>query len=517
MPAPFFTTNQSEFSRLEGLYIYEQNPPGFIRGVSLGTVAVMGQCVRGPIDTPIEITSEARFLEIFGGRDYGSGGAIIGDVWRALLNKPFGRLIVCRAAAAAAVKASLTCETGVDGAGTAVLRIDASSAGAWGNNIKARIDTATNGDANYFNLVLSYLGSTTTYENLNISTGVDNTLEVLGDDEGNLVTLTKLASGRPANFSTITEVNWEANDDADNYMNLGTTLSAYAYVAGANGTLAASDYTGTDRALDKIKEYKGVGVVFCAEDESDTIVQSVNSAMITAAASASDRLFLIWTGDHTDSVSDVDTYADTLTRLDRVVLCENSPYTVDSETGTAIRTPPVEWMASILSQIDVDINPGEESTKAYTAGITSLTNESRTREDYITLKEAGVASLEKDEGFSFVSAVTMSLTSGKEQITRRRSADFLQLSAANRLKWYVKKKNTAANRRVMGNELLSFSNSLRDQGRVVEEFSVTQDSVNTEAQRAQGIEYILWRVKLIDHMLHIVLKTEIGTGVVIEA
>ena len=37
-----------------------------------------------------------------------------------------------------------------------------------------------------------------------------------------------------------------------------------------------------------------------------------------------------------------------------------------------------------------------------------------------------------------------------------------------------------------------------------------------EVERAQGLEFILWRVKLIGHMLHIVLKTEIGTGVTIE-
>jgi hypothetical protein len=521
MPAPLFTSNPSEFTRLEGLYIFEQNPPGFIRGVNLGTVGIFGRCVRGPVDTPVTITSESRFREVFGGRDLtadGSGGAIIGDVWRDLLNKPFGTLVVVRAALAADATASFNQEDTDGGAGAEIISIAATSPGLWGNNVFFRVEDATDGDANKFNLVIRYLGATTTYENLNTQAGSDNLLATIGDDLANHVVVTKLNDGRPLNTDSHTGAYLAALDTGaiGGYMALGTVVASFTSVAGTTGTLTAADYTGTDRALDQIKEFKGVSAVLCSEADTEATVDSVNTAMITAAAASSDRIFLLWSGNHADSVATVIADVGAFTRNDRVVFCFNSPKTLDPETGTLIEVPPHSWMASIFSQTDVDIHPGEEATKSYTAGISELRNESITRGDYILLREAGIAALERDEGFLFVSGVTIDLTPGLTEITRRRSADFLQLSASGRLKFFVKKKNLAETRRVMGGEIISFSTQLQSDQRVVEEFEVDQESVNTEAQRAQGLEFILWRVKLIGHILHLVLKTEIGTGVTIE-
>jgi len=519
-PAPLFTSNPAEFTRLEGLYIQEQNPPGFIRGVSLGTVGMFGRCVRGPVDTPVQITSEARFLEVFGGRSLAAdgSGALVGDIWRDLLNKPFGNLIIVRAALSTDVAASFTEEDTDGGGGTAIIRIDASSVGAWGNNVFFRIEDATDGDALKFNLVIRYHGATVTYENLNTQAGNDNLATVIGDDLGNHVVVTKLADGRPLNTDSNTGAYLAALDTGavGGFMALGTTVASYTSVLGTTGTLTAADYTGTGRALDQIKEYRGVGAVLCSEADTEATVDSVNTAMITAAAASSDRLFLLWSGNHADPVATVAADVAAFSRNDRVVFCYNSPKTLDPETGTLLEVPPHSWMASILSQTDVDIHPGEEATKAFTAGISELRNESLTREDYVTLREAGIAALERDEGFLFVSGVVIDLTPGKTEITRRRSADFLQLSAAGRLKFYVKKKNLAETRRIMGGELVSFSDDLKAQNRIIEEFEVDQESVNTESQRAQGLEFILWRVKLIGHILHLVLKTEIGTGVTIE-
>ena len=281
MPAPLFTTNPAEFTRLEGLYVYETTPPGFIRGVSLGTAAVFGRCVRGPVDTPLEITSESRFLEVFGGRDYGAGGTLIGHIWRDLLNKPFGKLIVCRAADADATTTSFTHETAADGAGTAVLKIEASSPGAWSNGLVYwQVVDATDGNANHFNLMVKYLGKTTTYENLSIYSTDDNLLETLGDDEGNVVVLTKVAAGRPINSASVTETEFAAVRDSDGWVPLGL-ITGWTAVAGSDGTIAAADYTGTNRALDQVKAYRGVGIVWCAEDDA-TITPSVNWSAATA-------------------------------------------------------------------------------------------------------------------------------------------------------------------------------------------------------------------------------------------
>jgi hypothetical protein len=521
MPAPLFTSNPAEFTQLEGLYIYEQNPPGFIRGVSLGTIGIFGRCVRGPVDTPISITSEARFKEAVGRRDLtadGSGGTLIGEVWRDLLNKPFGPLVVVRAATTADAVASFNEEDTDGGAGSEIISIAASSKGAWGNNVYFRIEAATDADANHFNLRIRYLGEVFLYENLDTTVGNNNLLTVIGDDEGLTVTVTKLADGRPLNTDSHTGAYLAALDTGavGGYMALGTTVASFTSVVGTTSTVDAAAYTGTGRALDKIKEYKGVSVVLCSEAVTEATVDSVNTAMITAAAASSDRLFLLWSGNHADSVATVISDVGAFTRNDRVVFCYNSPYTLDPETSVAIQTPPHAWLASTLSQIDVDIHPGEEDTKAFTAGITKLTDDGISRADYILLRNAGISAYERDEGFSLVSAITISLTPGRTEIARRRSADFLQLSASSRLRVHVKKKNLAERRRLMGGELISFTQTLQDQKRVVESFAVDQESVNTQAQRDQGLEFILWRVKLINHILHLVLKTEIGTGVTIE-
>lgn len=511
----YFTTNPAEFTRLEGLYVSERNPPGFIRGRDLSAVGMSGVTVRGPT-TVQQITSTARFLEIYGGRDFGSGGALVNEVWAALLNKPFGTLYVRRITASAADAASLNFEEGVDGAGTEVLKVAASSTGDWGNNVAAAVEDASDGDSDHFNLVVTYLGEEVTYENLNIKTASDDNLsEVVGDDVARWVTLTKLADGRPANSSTITETNWVASKNADETMNLGTTLTAYTSVAGDDGTVASADELA---AIQDLAVYEGPSIVLQAGTAVDQ--NALNGEMVTQAAAVSDRIFLTWAGTHDQAVATetANLVTDITTRSDRIVWCFNSPWTLDPETAVEIQRPPHEFMASILSQNDVDVHPGAATTSKQLTGIRRLGNEVLTRADLIALRDAGISTLEKLPGmFLFRSARTTSLTSGLEEITRRRSADFLQLSASDRLRYFVKRKNTLEVRAQMAGELTAFSQSLLDQGRIVEAFQIDQESVNTDAQRAQGIEKILWRIRLIGHLLHLVLETEIGTGVVIEA
>lgn len=507
MTAPLFTTNDADIARLEGLYIKERQPPASVVEASLNTVAVFGTTMRGPVDRAVTITSEARFLEVFGGgyRD----GVMINNVWKSLLNKGMSSLRVARACAAAAVKASFTMETLANGSGTAVVRIDASSVGAWGGDVKFKVYDATNGDATYWNLSVkdTLTGKTTEYVNL-LTTAADNTLTVLGDDDGNLVTLTKLASGRPINTSGI------AGADADGYLSLGQVVASFVSVAGADGTIADSDYIA---ALALVKDLPGAAIVYCAEYQSDTLKASVK----TAAAAASDRVFLIGADSSTvtaaQAITDVADY-----RGDRLIYCDNYAYTIDPILGTEVLTAPTSWMASILANTDVDIHPGEEDTKRLLAGITRLYRPAMSRQDYVDLRAAGIASLEMDLGSAvFVSGVTTSLTSGLTEITRRRMADFIQLSLAQSLRFTVKKKNTAERRKANVGMITAFLKDLQKSGRIVDNpddalgYKVDGEILNTPTQRAQGIEKILVRVKLVGHMLHVVLETELGTGVTI--
>jgi len=509
-PAPLFTSDPSEYTKLEGLYITETAPQGFIAGADRGTVGIVGATVRGPVDRAVEITSPARFLEVFGGRDYtanGTGGALINEIWEAMLGKPFGKLVIVRATALAALKASFTLETLANGTGVEVLRVDASSPGVWGNSVKIKVEAATDGDATHFNLRLKYLGETKLYENLNITTGNDNTLVVVGDDDANWITLTKLASGTPITTGM-------AGLDSEGFVNLGQTVASFTSVLGTDGTIADADYTGSGRGINVIKDYRGVAVVMVAKRATT----AVKAAMLTAAQAASDRMFLIWNGTLGASVAAVVADA-ALYRSDRVVYCYNSPYVLDTQTAQQIQVPPHAQLASIFSQTRHNKHVGSVATKKFTAGIMKLTFESLTRQDYKDLRAAGICALERSAstsgGFVFVSGVTTNLTPGLTEIARRRSADFLQLSAASRLEEFVKEDNTDDTRAAMGGELVAFCDSLRRANDTVEEFSIDQVTPNTALSRAQGLEFIEWRVKLIGHILGLVLRTQIGTGTTI--
>lgn len=510
MTAPFFTSNDSDLTQLEGLYIQEQNPPAIVQGISLNIVGIDGECVRGPNDTAVLITSQGQFTSIFGGRDFtanGSGGARIGLVHAALMNKRFGAVMVVRTVASDAVKASFTVETASGGGGTQIARIDAFGFGTHGNNIGTKVSAATSGISTQWNLTVRYLGNDITYANLDTSTGTDNTASIIGTDPSRLIQITKLADGRPVNNAASTD-----GADTNGFVFLGTTVSGYTNVVGSNGTIADTDFTGAGKGMEILQATKGIAVCFVAERSS----AAIKSKIALLAANAVDRIWLCGADTSSTSVSAAITDV-ALNRSDRIVYCYDHPLTTDPDTGTIVTVRPESWLASIMSQTDVDIHVGDEDNKTYTAAITSLTNESLQRADYIFLKAAGICALEDDDGFSFVSGVTSLLTSGKTEIARRRETDYLQLSLAVELKHSVKKKNTPARRKANAALIQGFLNDLKKQQRIVADFSVDTESLNTVNGRASGLEKILLRVQLIGHILYLDLVTQIGVSVTFQS
>ena len=432
MPAPRFVTS-AQFGA-PGLYIQELTPSPLVRGIQRFTVGIAGECVKGPVNQGIEINSPARFVEVFGGRDYGSGGSIIGHIWRALLNKTFGKLVIVRAAASDAIAASFTAESAAGGAGTAIMRVDASSVGLWGNNVAFRVADASDGDANKFNLQVRYLGKVTTYENLSCQAGVDNLATVLGDDVANLVTLTKLADGRPVNHAAATD-----GADADGFVNLGEAVASFTSVAGSEGTIADADFTGANKAIDELAGYKGLGIAFVAGRSNTTI----KAALLTKSAASNDRLFLVCPDASNTSLAAAITEVASL-RDDRMVYCFNHPKTIDPETGETIAVEPTSWMAGILGQTDADVHPGDVDNKTFMAGIAGLSYESLADGDFDSMDEAGICGIERHHagGFVFVSGVT---TNGKP-IDGRRTRDYIISGISARLEGSNKKPNTQRRR-----------------------------------------------------------------------
>ncbi len=472
-----FTSNDSEVTRLEGVYIKERKPPASISGANFSAVAVAGECARGPVDTIIRCTSPTRFEEVFGGRDDGNGGPITGQVWLSLLNKPFGTLVVVRVAAKDATPASKTFADA-----TPILRVAAANPGVWGNQLQSAVTPASDGDAQHFNLEVSYRGRRNVYPNLDCSGTADNLLSVIGNDDTVLITATKLASGRPANAPI-------------------ANLSG-----GSNGTIGDADYTASGRGLNLLKPLKDVGARWVAGRSNEAI----KTAIVTAAATTHNGFWLIGPDDERVSDSLAAVEVATYPRSDRVIYCFNHPYTLDVETATEVVTEPMPWLASILSQTDVDIHPGDEDTKPLLAGIKRLSFEALDREAYVALRAAGITALERDDGFVFVSGRTTDLTPGREEITRRRMTDYIELGAAPYLKHLVKKAKTEARRKLAIGALISFLQRHKSAERVVREYAIR------EVDAGRGVFKLFTQVDLIDHALSIVLETEIGIGVQIQ-
>jgi hypothetical protein len=501
----FFSTNPADWEQLEGLYISEQKSPGQINGVNLNVIGVAGKAVRGP-SAPKLITSMSRFLEVYGGRSVNNDKAdpLYGEVWRALVNKPVGRFWVRRVYASDAVAASSILETVAGGGGTVVVKVAASSPGTWanGSRLKIKVEAPTDGVSGKWNLRVSYLGQEIVYENLDTRTGTDNLLAVVGEDDANWVVLTKQGDGTPVTTGM-------AGLDADGFLDVGETVASFTMVAGTDGTLADTDY---NTAITDLAAVKGVAAAFVAEASTDQ--ETLNNTIVGLAPDVADRVFLTWAGTHGQSVStEVAQVAnDITTTSDRIIWCFNSAKILDPATGLKIDSPPHHWMASIISQTDVDVHPGSvEETKGMLAKVLELRNESLQRGDLITLREAGVCALEKlEDGFAFHSGVC---TDGSE-ITTRRSRDFLQLSAASRLKGYVKQRNTVTRLATMISELGAFCDELKDDERVIEDFEIITN-ITSDTEKARGLQKILWRVRLIGHILFLVLETDIATGVTI--
>ena len=485
MTAPVFAT--VDVFPHEGLYIFERNPPATVAGVINNTVGIAGTTVKGPVNTPTVVTSEARFREVFGGRDTIAGGPLTSEVFKALLNKQFGRLIIVRATAAAITTAE---RDFVDGVPTPIVNIAANSPGTHGNAITATIAAASDGDSAKFNLtVKDGREREQVFENLNVDGTNDNLLKVIGDDAGNLVVVTKLSSGRPI-------------DIADQLL---------ADTVAVDGTIADTDFTATDGPIDTLASFSNIGIAFVA-GRSNSVIRT---ALGTKAAASSDRVFLV-TSDN-DGVSQAAAITDVAagTRSDRLIYCFNYAKTLDPETATLISTEPHAWMASILGQTDPDVHPGVIDNATFLSGIKSLKVESNL--DIDGFRAAGICTIEFDLVFTFVSGITTSVVAGKLEITRRRMVDFLQQGIANFLKSTTKQPNTPSRRIAAKGTVSAFLRDLFSQERFVDStpdgkpaFEVDTEKLNSVASRNAGTEKMLVRVKLIPFKLFVVLETEMG-------
>lgn len=181
------------------------------------------------------------------------------------------------------------------------------------------------------------------------------------------------------------------------------------------------------------------------------------------------------------------------------------------------------FLSALLSNLPPERNPGQAtdpvptvlaSVLGFQRGVSGLgINE------YIRLRDSGIAALRLDRNVGPIiqSGVTTSLISGEKNINRRRMADFIQDSLANRLVQFSKqlltnqlKDTIVGETDAFLNELLSPNNPIAQR---ISAYEIDDVSGNTPDLEAKGIFVVIVRVRTLATADFIVLQTEIGEGV----
>lgn len=494
--SPLFSNTASDWTALPGLYIAERNTPTPFLGVYRNSVGVCGECVRGPVNTPISVTDATYFKAVFGERDQGGpvsdgSATITGLVWQAMLNKRFGEVVVIRTAAAAAVAASLALtSTGP----VTNITVTAANVGAWGNNITAAVEAASDGVSTSRDIVITYLGASYRIKNVAVNGSNDNTAAAVAavwpDPYQRLVTLTKGTAGTP------------------------DIAAAASLASGAAGSIADSDFTASGGPMEQLATYAGLKAVWIAERTHSTTLQN---AWETLAASSYDRLFLMGPSasstTSTDAITNVAGY-----RHKRIWYGFNHPKTTDPTTGLNITVRPESWMASYIAQTNPDVHPiSDEASNAALLGIKELTNTALSRATHILLKNAGISAIDfNQDGIPhFAAGVTTSLTAGDEEVAQRRMRDQIQLDLASLTSPYIGAKNSTENRlRILG--AIDGYLAIKKQAQLYVSDYAASKFISTDEEEAAGGAKILVRVKTFSHWIYLVIDTAIGPNVSIE-
>lgn len=522
MPAPRYIVTESQMGA-PGVYVLENAPAVPIRGQRNRVAGFVGQCVRGPIGKFVVCDTYQRFLDVFGGRDKNSnGGAILGHVWKALQGKRWGRILVARAAAAAAVKASFNFESAAGGAGTEIIKIEAANPGTWGNDVKAKVLAASNGDANYFNVSYKLYGKVYLLENITTFSTNDNTNQVVGNDDATLIRITKLAAGRPVNNAPSTD-----GADTDGYINLGQTQGSYTSVAGTDGSIADTDYTVAGGPMDLLDGY--VGVHACAVvGRSNTGIKTKVSQL---AGATTQKVWFACPDD--ENVTYTSAIAERITfTTDRMSYWFNHVYITDPITREEIVEEPFLFPMSIITQTDPDVHVGDMDNAVLTRAARRVKTDllSGVRDSLSNTSTGGVSFMirDLDAGGNEVilpgHAVTCDFRINNKDLDGRYMKDFILDAIAMRLKGDQFKGNTASNRAARAAAVSGFLDGLAQSERYImkDEQSgkplyqyTNNSSVNTLAEQATGKQRELLIARLIPKNIQILLQATIGVDATI--
>lgn len=177
------------------------------------------------------------------------------------------------------------------------------------------------------------------------------------------------------------------------------------------------------------------------------------------------------------------------------------------------------FVASVLSQLNPEENPGQETT--FLTGVVAIESgnadvQNMAMADYIAFKAAGIVAPRIDSGTTYiqsgVTSVDPAVYPNLKNIARRRMADFIQDTLSRRLKSFGKRLNTRARRIAITQEVRAFLDGLVKDERI-EGFVLDPKSGNTADTLAAGLFRLITKVRTISSLDSIVLESTVGESV----
>lgn len=478
----FRSTDPLTWDDVDGIVINESAPAPNVAGVAANVAILVGTSQRGPAELTT-ITSIQYALDKFG-KDSSKG------LNKVLKNKAFGLLKFVRVVAAAAAKSEKVFDAGaVD-----TIKFVAKYAGAYGNLIKVSISAGTTVGTKKYVIQDTNPGS------------------VLPVEVYDNVAITSLDTNNVFLKSALVDV--VVVDDTNEPDN---TAAAEALAGGDDGVVADTDY---ETALERC-EMEGAGNVVFLDDYN----QVRNGYLKAHAALTQDRM-VICNGLESDDVAAATAAVANLRDVEGRVIYA-FPYAATVVDGIEQMQPAAWWMASVISQTNPSVDPAYTKNSQFLGGITKL-NMAINRNQYIMLKDAGIAALEYDPDFGHKiksGVVTQIVNSELVTILRRRMTDFLTTSVAKFLKNYQNAVNSKVNRTAVKAAIETFDASLVANGILPSDSEmpsgekaklIDTEVLNTSASIAAGFFKILYKRRIYSSMRYIVLSAEIGQSVVVK-
>lgn len=490
-----------------GINVLEQAAPRSVVGDLTQVVGMVAFLPWGPANTITTVTSAAEFFASFypdafasgTGKDQATYPAI-----KALLNKrlfPSGGLKVVRVEPSGAAAATLDFD---DSGATESITVTANYKGLIGNQITvawtANADTAGNRDAR-----VTFGNYDKLYLNVITAAGV------LTDPGDPYVTFSKHAS----------------------YAGVPAAISATALASGADGTVAAADYTGAGKGISLFESASvDVDILFVAEP-SDSLIDDLNTDLV-AWATAKEGIAVLSTPDGQAPATAAAYVSSNSYESDRVIYPWPRVKTLDyfSTSPTAVEVDGASFVVAALANLEPWKSPGGAEGAPFLSGITSLEDETATLTTLATLNAGGVAPffIDRDLGAILHKGVATNNTRANvagtgtaSKIVTRRMKDYILGALRSYAVYYTETvldldlsaqvlgPNTGA---LLGG-FQAFMQALED-AKIIRDYSLDPFSENTQSTIDAGQWVIGIVVKLYSQADEIVLKHTIGETVTVQ-